>query len=56
MIFLWGKDYPKPVVDLQTAARHASKQLWSIKGSVKVRKESKRILLKHTLADRNKFD
>ena len=54
--FSLGKDYPKPVVDLQTAARHASKQLWSIKGSAKVRKESKRILLKHTLADRNNFD
>ena len=54
--FSLGIDYPKPVVDLQTAARHASKQLWSIKGSKKVRKESKRILLKHTLADRNNFD
>ena len=54
--FSLGIDYPKPVVDLQTTARHASKQLWSIKGSLKVRKESKRIILKHTLADRNNFD
>ena len=54
--FSLGIDYPKPIVDLQTAAKHASNQLWSFKGSAKVRKESKRILLKHTLTDRNNFD
>lgn len=54
--FTLGIDYPKPVVDLQTAAKHATNQLWALKGSAKVRKESKRILLKHTLTDRNNLD
>ena len=54
--FSLGKDYPKPIVDLQSAAKHASTKLWGMKNRANVRAESRRILSRHTLADRNNFD
>ena len=51
--FELGKTYPHPVVDLQKARKHAISALWPLSKSTPVRKEGKRILAKHTLADRN---
>lgn len=51
-----GKDYPEPLIDLSQARKHASATLWRMKKQPSVRTESKRILQKHTLADRNPFD
>ncbi|MEC8636938.1 MAG: FAD-binding domain-containing protein [Bacteroidota bacterium] len=48
-----GISYPNPIVDLQKARKHATNSLWSFSKSVTVKKDSKRILAKHTLADRN---
>ena len=48
-----GKTYPNPIVDLQKARKHATSSLWPLSKSAPVRKEGKRILAKHTLADRN---
>ena len=48
-----GKSYPHPIVDLQKARKHATSSLWPLSKSAPVRKEGKRILAKHTLADRN---
>ena len=47
-----GKDYPKTIVDIKETYKNASRELWRIKGSYAVRKESKRILAMHTLPDR----
>ena len=54
--FSLGKDYPRPIVELKSAAKHASTKLWGMKKKASVREESRRILSKHTLADRNNFD
>ena len=48
-----GISYPHPIVDLQKARKHATNSLWPLSKSAKVKKEGKRILAKHTLADRN---
>jgi deoxyribodipyrimidine photo-lyase len=42
-----GKDYPKPVVDLEAAARHARDQLWGMRKNAEVRSEGRRILRTH---------
>ncbi len=47
-----GKDYPKPIVDIKKTYKYASSILWSLKGNKQVRIESKRILAKHTLPNR----
>ena len=51
--FLLGKDYPNPIVDLKKTRKKASDILWNLKKNPEVRKESNRIVLKHTLSDRN---
>ncbi len=51
--FELGKTYPHPIVDLQKARKYATTALWPLSKSAPVRKEGKRILAKHTLADRN---
>ena len=51
--FTLGKDYPNPIVDLKKTRKKASDILWNLKKNPEVNKESKRILLKHTLSDRN---
>jgi deoxyribodipyrimidine photo-lyase len=43
-----GEDYPQPLVDHEAAARTASKQLWSLKGSTQARAEAQRILAVHS--------
>ncbi len=48
-----GKNYPMPIVDLQKSRKHATSTLWPMSRSPAVRKEGKRILAKHTLANRN---
>ncbi|MGC6422334.1 MAG: FAD-binding domain-containing protein [Flavobacteriaceae bacterium] len=45
--------YPKPIVDLESSRKHASDILWNLQKNNLVRKESKRILNRHTLPDRN---
>ena len=48
-----GISYPHPIIDLEKARKHATSSLWPLSKSAPVRKEGKRILAKHTLADRN---
>lgn len=48
-----GIDYPKPIVDIKIARKKASDTLWNMKKNANVKKESLRILKKHTLSDRN---
>jgi deoxyribodipyrimidine photo-lyase len=50
-----GKDYPKPIVNLSKTYKHAATILWQMKRKPKVRQDSKRILARHTLPDRNKI-
>lgn len=47
--FHLGKDYPEPIVDLETTRKRASETLWSLRKNRKVKEESARILKKHTL-------
>ena len=47
-----GKDYPAPIVDNETAGKHARDILWKLKGNTTVRAEKKRILAKHVAPDR----
>jgi deoxyribodipyrimidine photo-lyase len=47
--FTLGKDYPLPIVDLKETRKKASDVLWSMRKSNSVKKESLRILKKHTL-------
>jgi deoxyribodipyrimidine photo-lyase len=51
--FTLGKDYPKPIVDLKKTRKRASDILWNLKKNSQVKEENKRILLKHTLSNRN---
>ncbi|MEZ4949680.1 MAG: deoxyribodipyrimidine photo-lyase [Saprospiraceae bacterium] len=47
--FKLGKDYPGPLVDLETGMRKARKLIWAHREDQTVQKENKRILEKHTL-------
>nr|WP_321247362.1 FAD-binding domain-containing protein [uncultured Psychroserpens sp.] len=47
--FNLGKDYPYPIVDMDTTRKKASDTLWNLRKNKKVREESERILKKHTL-------
>ncbi|TYA78407.1 cryptochrome/deoxyribodipyrimidine photo-lyase family protein [Seonamhaeicola marinus] len=49
-----GKDYPMPIVDLETTRKKASDVLWNLRKDKTVLEESKRILHKHTLRKRFK--
>lgn len=51
--FTLGKDYPFPIVDLKKSRKKASDILWNLKKNSEVKKESQRILQKHTLSNRN---
>jgi deoxyribodipyrimidine photo-lyase len=53
--FTLGKDYPKPIVDLQITRKRASDVLWNMQKQNDVKSESLRILKKHTLKDRTKL-
>jgi deoxyribodipyrimidine photo-lyase len=50
-----GVDYPAPVIDdIKKSYKHASKILWSKKGSAEVKRENKRIIKKHVKNRRQK--
>ena len=51
--FELGRDYPAPIVDLNSSRKRASDILWNLQKERRVFIESKRILAKHTLPDRN---
>jgi deoxyribodipyrimidine photo-lyase len=42
-----GVNYPKPIIDVEKAAKYARETLWAARKNVEVREESKRILEKH---------
>ncbi|WMN06439.1 deoxyribodipyrimidine photo-lyase [Marivirga arenosa] len=48
-----GKDYPQPIVDLEEAGKKARTVIWDMRKDPLVKKESKRILAKHTVENRN---
>lgn len=50
-----GQDYPLPLVDLDMARKEAASRIYSIRGTKLARKESNRILAKHTLPRRNPY-
>jgi deoxyribodipyrimidine photo-lyase len=47
-----GKDYPYPIIDLEDAGKKARKVIWDMRKEPLVKLESKRILAKHTVANR----
>ena len=51
--FYLGKDYPAPIVDIEKTREKASRTLWNLQKNSLVKKESKRILNRHTLPNRN---
>lgn len=51
--FQTGGIYPQPIIDLEESRKHASTILWNLQKNSRVRSESKRILQRHTLPDRN---
>jgi deoxyribodipyrimidine photo-lyase len=42
-----GIDYPRPIINLETAARHARENIWGHRKKASVQKEGKRILETH---------
>ncbi|ADR21000.1 FAD-binding protein [Marivirga tractuosa] len=50
--FELGKDYPSPIIDLEDAGKKARKVIWEMRKDPKVKLEAKRILAKHTVANR----
>lgn len=53
--FELGRDYPFPIVNEKQTRKHASDTLWNIKDNALVKKESYRILKRHTLSDRHRL-
>ena len=51
--FNLGQDYPTPIVDIEKTRERASQTLWNLQKNSLVRKESKRILNRHTLPNRS---
>jgi len=47
--FQLGKDYPSPIVELESTRKKASDTLWNLRKNRKVKEENARILKKHTL-------
>lgn len=50
--FQLGRDYPAPLIDVNSAAHFAREELWKMKQDPLVLVENKRILKKHTVANR----
>jgi len=50
--FFLGEIYPLPIVDLEKSGKKAREFIWRIQKDKEVQKEAKRILAKHTLANR----
>ena len=53
--FELGVDYPNPIVEIKVARKKASDILWNMKKDTEVKKESERILKKHTLSEGNRM-
>ncbi len=53
--FELGVDYPKPIVDIKISRKKASDILYNMRKDPEVIMETRRILKKHTLSDRNKM-
>jgi deoxyribodipyrimidine photo-lyase len=53
--FELGIDYPKPIVDIKISRKKASNILYKMRKDPEVIMETRRILKKHTLSDRNKM-
>ena len=53
--FELGKNYPFPIINEKETRKHASDTLWNLKDHPLVKKESYRILKRHTLSDRNRM-
>ena len=49
--FELGEDYPYPIVDLKTAMRFASDQLWSTQKSSRSKQEGAQIMARHVIPD-----
>ena len=49
--FELGRDYPNPIVNLEEARKFSNDFFWSMRKNESVKKDSKRILAKHTLHD-----
>jgi deoxyribodipyrimidine photo-lyase len=50
-----GRDYPLPIVELETSYQRAQERLWAMNQDAKVQSESVRILARHTLRDRENW-
>jgi len=50
--FLPGVTYPNPIVDVKETYKEASKMLYAMKGTDRVRKDASKILAKHTVKNR----
>jgi deoxyribodipyrimidine photo-lyase len=48
-----GKDYPKPIVDLEESARAARDKIWGHKKHPAVQKEKQRLLNTHVIKSKN---
>ena len=53
--FKLGENYPHPIVDIKENRKRASDILWNMKDDAEVRRESSRILKRHTLSIRNRM-
>jgi len=49
---LIGKDYPKPIVDIEASRKAASDVVWNFRKTAEVKKEGQRILKKHVNSSR----
>jgi deoxyribodipyrimidine photo-lyase len=43
-----GENYPSPIIDLQESGKQAREKIWGHRKNASVKKESKRIVAKHT--------
>lgn len=50
--FELGKDYPNPIIDLEDAGKKARKVIWDMRKEPLVKLEARRILARHTVANR----
>ena len=50
--FILGDNYPRPIIDIKKTYKYASNVLWQMRRNAIVRNESRRIVAKHTLPDR----
>ena len=53
--FKLGENYPHPIVDIKENRKRASDILWNMKDDAEVRRESSRILKRHTISQRNRM-